>query len=308
MLTFGIYSKQHYLNLGPERRFLGGRVAYSLLRTGDHPSPDEIRMFEDICITLHTSNGTFRTTFRNRFKEVDAVSLRWAREFFQPGFPLRVQDRAASNGLTSTEWWHCLSPVFPGIQFEASDVLMELLEVPAGDETYIIEPSGKPLQYIRPPFVTSLSYRESWRNPLLRWVSFRARKRFARLPRYDGPRRPISCVHPETLALERANPNFRFAIRSVFDRTPGACDVLRTMNILNLSYFSKEQLVEAARAIFDSLTPGGFWIVGRSLEEDGSHHASILRRRDGGWEVLERIGNGSEIEELALTLRFAHEA
>jgi hypothetical protein len=300
MLTLGIYSKEQYLNLGQERRSLGARVAYNLLRTGDNPSPEEIRMFEDICITLHTSNGTFRTTFRERFKEVDAITLRWIQQFFPPNFPLRVEDRAVSSGLTSAEWWKCLSPAFPALQFEASDLLVELLEVRVGGETYIIEPNGKPLQYVRPPFVTSLSYPESWRNPLLRWVASRAEKKFARLPKPLAECRPIPCIHPEARALERGNSNFRFVVRSVFERTPDSCEVLRTMNILNRAYFSPEQLAEAASAIFDSLVPGGIWIVGRTMEDDFTNHVSILRRQDEGWEILERIGNGSEMEEAAL--------
>jgi hypothetical protein len=72
------------------------------------------------------------------------------------------------------------------------------------------------------------------------------------------------------------------------------------MNILNRAYFSEEQLAQAARAIFESVSPGGIWIVGRTLETDLSNHVSILRRQDEGWEPLERIGNGSEIEEIAL--------
>jgi hypothetical protein len=72
------------------------------------------------------------------------------------------------------------------------------------------------------------------------------------------------------------------------------------MNILNRAYFSPEQLAEAASAIFDSLVPGGIWIVGRTMEDDFTNHVSILRRQDEGWEILERIGNGSEMEEAAL--------
>ena len=303
MLTLGIYSKERYLKLGDERRGLGARAAYNLLRTGDNPSLEEIRMFEDICITLNTSNGTFRTTYPERFKEVDAIALRWIEEFFKPGFSLRVQDRAVSTGLTSAEWWRSLSPLYPELQFEASDLLVELLELSHGYETYIVEPNGKPLQYIRPPFVASLGYPESWRNPLLRWVSSRAKKRFARLPLDRAKARPIPCIHPHARSLMHAGCNFRFVVRSVFERTPRACNVLRTMNILNLSYFSTDQLVEAAGAIFDSVTPGGIWIVGRTLETDFTNHASILRRGDEGWEILERIGNGSEIEHLALRTR-----
>lgn len=300
MLTFGIHTKAKYLSLGAERQFLGARVAYNLLRTGDDPGPEELRMFEDICITLHTSNGTFRTTFRDRFKDVDAASLRWIKQMFPSSFPLRVEDRAVSNGLTSAEWWRCLCPSFPAMQFEASDLLIELLEMQSGSETFILEPNGNPLQYIRPPFVTSLGYPESWRNPILRLVSSVARKKFARLAPIGGQCRSISCVHPEARALENATPNFRFVVRSVFERTAARCNVVRTMNILNRSYFSPHQLGDAVRAIFDSIAPGGIWIVGRTLEEDFTNHATIFRRMDNGFDVLEQIGDGSEIEEVAL--------
>jgi hypothetical protein len=297
--TFGIHSREQFLRMGDERRFLGARVAYNLLRVGENPSSEEIKLFEDLCITLRTSNGTFRTTFRDRFRDVDAESVRWIKELFPSETPIRVQDRAVSTGLTSAEWAKRLFQEFANVDFEASDLLTELLELPVGDETYILEPSGKPLQYIRPPFVISIDYRESWRNPILRWMSARVRRKFAGLSWDRSQVRPISFIHPEARALERANPNFRFVVRSIFDRTPGAADVLRTMNILNLSYFSREELSEARSVIFDSVAVGGLWIAGRTLEEDFTNHVTFFRRREHGWDVVGRIGRGSEIEDFA---------
>ena len=138
-----------------------------------------------------------------------------------------------------------------------------------------MEPNGTPLQYIHAPYVVALYHPESWRNPRLRWISTRARKRFDQLPlpadwmkTASGPGyrvSRISCVHPEAQLLGRTHPGFRFQVRSVFDRMPGACHVIRTMNILNASYFSQEQLREGVRTVFDSLKPGGMWIVGRTL-------------------------------------------
>jgi hypothetical protein len=53
-------------------------VAYNLLAdVGDNPTPKSILLFEDICFTLRTSNGTFRTTFRNRFPDLDAIANQW---------------------------------------------------------------------------------------------------------------------------------------------------------------------------------------------------------------------------------------
>ena len=51
------------------------------------------------------------------------------------------------------------------------------------------------------------------------------------------------------------------------------------MNIFNRAYFSEEQLAAGAAAMFDSLEPGGIWIVGRTLEDDLTNHATFFRRQ-----------------------------
>ena len=153
-----------------------------------------------------------------------------------------------------------------------------------------MEPSGKPLQYIRPPFVLSACHREPRRYPLNLWLGVWARKRFARLALPEGWMQTdggpgyrvhrIPCVHPRAAALAARDPRFQFRTRSVFDVTPQSCDVLRTMNILNRAYFAEEQLESAVNAAFDSLRVGGLWIVGRTWEEDFSNHATFFLRRD----------------------------
>lgn len=288
------------MRLGERRRFAGPRAAYNLLRLSDNPTPEEVRAFEDLYYTMRTSNGTFRTTFRKRFVDVDAASIRWI-EKFRSEPEILVQDRAVSSGLTSAEWARSLYAHFPTVSFEASDLMTELVELTSPDgEIWILEPNGTALQSIRPPFVVSIYHPESWRNPFLRWVAARARKRFAGVREAECEVRRIPCIHPEAQALCRTNPGFRFEVRSVFDRTPCACHVLRTMNILNRSYFPDERLAEAAAAVFESLRPGGIWIVGRTMEDDASNHVTFFLRGENSWEPLERMGNGSEIEALAM--------
>jgi len=321
MVKFGIITQEQYLRLGErQRRFSGAHVAYNLLSVGEHPSPEQIRMFEDVSFTLRTSNGTFRTTFRNRFEDVDRVALRWMGTLYPPGSSVLVQDRAVSHGLTSKEFAERIFEHFPSAAFEASDLLLGLVELSVDGEVYIAEHSGTPLQYIKPPYVVPLYHQESLRYLWNRWVARKARRRFDSLelpagwsatqslqpqaiPTQDGRVvrvRYIPYIHPEAVALSRTNPNFRFCERSVFDATPGTCHVLRTMNIFNRDYFSEQQLTEGASAAFQSLHPGGLWIVGRTLEESHTNHATFLRRNESGWELLERIGSGSEMEALAL--------
>jgi hypothetical protein len=71
------------------------------------------------------------------------------------------------------------------------------------------------------------------------------------------------------------------------------------MNVLNRDYFPMQKLIEGVHAAFQSLKPGGLWIVGRTLE-DQTNHVTFLRRAEKQFEVAARIGRGSEIEELAL--------
>jgi hypothetical protein len=313
MLGLGIHTREQYDRMGSARRFAGSQVAYNLLEVGENPSEEDVRAFEDISFTLQTSNGTFRTTFRNRFEDVDTVCLRLLGQFFQPESAIRLEDRAVSHGLTSSEWAKRLLPVFPAASIEASDLVLQLLEVSVeGGEIFITELDGTPLQYISPPFVVSVSHAESWRNPVRRLAAVRARHRFSRLrlprgwtaePQGAGYRvRPIPYVHPEAATLARADSRFTFSRRSVFERSHPPCHVIRTMNIFNRSYFSTEQLEAGYRAMFASLQPGGIWIVGRTLEEDFSNHATFFCRREQGWEVLDRVGGGWEMEEMALRL------
>lgn len=312
MLRFGFCTQDQYLRAGDRRRLAGARAAYTLLDVGDHPTEQQIRVFEDVSFSLRTSNGTTRTTFRRRFRDIDEVSMRWIERSYPADTELRVQDRAASHGLTSWEWAEPLFRAYPRAEMEVSDALLHLtkLTLPSG-EVYITEPGGKPLQYIKAPFVVSVDYPESWRYPVNRLIiAARAKQRFEQLDLPDGWTETsggrgylvgkIPCSHPEARLFSKNNSRFQFRVRSVFECTPDSCHVLRTMNIFNRAYFSTEKLAEGANAAFQSLKPGGIWIVGRTLEEDFSNHATLLRRREDGWEVLERIGGGSEMEQVAL--------
>lgn len=314
MLGFGIFKPEEYLRVRDAQRVPGSRmphVSYDLLDVGDNATEQQIQIFEEISRTLRTSNGTFRTTFSNRFHDLDELAAQWIKKLFSPDTELKVQDRAASHALTSLEWALLLFQAFPLATFEASDTMFNLvkLSLNSGD-AYVLEPNGQPLQYIKWPFVVSLQQKESWRNPISRLVDAGAKRRFDRLPRPDGWMESsvtyqistIPFVHPRALQLSKRDPRFQLQTRSIFDCLPDSCDVLRTMNILNASYFSTDQLIQGINAAFHSLKAGGIWIVGRTLEKDLTNHVTLLRKQEGGWAVLDRLGRGSEIEELALRM------
>jgi hypothetical protein len=310
MLRFGICTHNQFMKAGEQRRFSGSRVSYGLLNIGENPTREQIQIFEDISFTLSTSNGTFRTTFRNRFRDVDAATIDILKTLYPSESELIVQDRAASHGLTSLELARQIFQAFPNSKFEASDRLLYLIQLSlATDEKFIMEPEGQPLQYIRPPFVVSLAHEESLLLPINRLIAAQARRRLRQLlppggwmESFGGDGDQVSqinCVHPEALTFSRTNSRFELRTRSVFDVTPDAVHLLRTMNILNKDYFSESQLREGSEAAFRSLKPGGVWIVGRTLERNFSNQVTFLQKLENGWGILARIGNGSEMEGYA---------
>jgi hypothetical protein len=314
MRYLGVLTTEEYRKLGQERRLLGPRVAYNLLDVGSSPSREDVEVFEDICFTLRLSNGTYRTSFRNRFQDVNALVDQVLAELFDADQPLMIQDRAVSHALTSLEWAQAILARFPAAQVEASDLTLHLLEVTAADGTrYITEPDGTFLQAILPPFVVSLYHPEALRYPLHRLVASRAKKRLAalQLPKgwaqQNAPKgvqvKKISLVHPEARAFAEQDGRFSVVWRSVFDRDPASCNVLRTVNILNRAYFSEQELIGGIDAAFLSLREGGVWIVGRTTEEDLKNHVTLFRRGTDRWEVLARAGNGTELEDLVLGWR-----
>ena len=182
MLQFGILTADQYAIATRRRRLTGSGVSLNLLEVSDHPTREEISRFEEISVGLRTSNGTTRTTFRHRMVDVDEVALRLMRREFRPDNELIIQDRAASNCLTSTEWAEQILAVFSRVHFEASDNLLYLFRIslPRG-RTYFVEPGGQPLQYVKSPFVICLYPREPYRYPLNQFIAALAKWSFRRL-------------------------------------------------------------------------------------------------------------------------------
>lgn len=302
MLALGISTEGQYARARSRRRLDGSAISYGLLQIGNNPTREEISRFEEISLSFRTSNGTTRRTFRRRMRDVDATTLELIQQWHSWDAELRVQDRAASNCLTSAELAEPLFRAFPHATLEASDRLLYVLKISLSrGRAYIIEPNGELLQYICPPLVVCLSSLQPYRCPLRRLIAARAKKSFQQsgLPQrcsgYQMDR--ISCIHPEADALCKRDSRFHICTRSIFDPSADV-DVLRTMNILNKAYFPREKLVEGASAAFQSVKPGGLWIVGRTSENE-TNDVTFFRRIDRRWEVVARLGTGSEIEQLA---------
>jgi len=293
--------------------------SYRILKLPQPPSPADVSIFENAMRGLRLPNGIYRTTYRGRMAELDEISCRILRSNFPGSMQLQAEDWAASDCLTASEFAAVLWRHFPQAVLTASDLHFHMIEaVHNWQGAFVFEESGQPLQYILPPFVISFSRVTSplyLLNRILLAVSRRMAEKAWKAAAavvwkdllddqvfdIDGWRiQRIPLIHPEALALARATPLFRFHRHSVFDWVPEPVEFIRTMNILNRSYFSNADLTRGSLAVHKSLREGGIWVIGRTLEEVSppEHHASIWRKHHGRLQLLERIGKGAEIDDL----------
>ena len=165
LLKLGIYRLDQY-HSGPAPNWLAGvrsalsrnRVALSLLRTDVPATPKQIEIFENTLAQVRLSSGVYRTTFRGRFKLLNEFLNRRLAAQFDTNAALHLEDWAASDCLTSSEWAASLLPLFPRATLTASDLTLYLIEAILPDgSSYILETGGEPQQYVRRPFVVRLS-------------------------------------------------------------------------------------------------------------------------------------------------------
>ncbi len=299
------------------------RISLRLLRTEIPASPQEIAVFEALMQGLRLSSGIYRTTFHGRFRNLDLFVNDLLVKRYPPTAALDIQDWAASDCLTSSEWAASVLPLFPNARLEASDLMLFLVEVSHGKHTVIQERDGQALQYIGPSFLVDLSRPEPRPSMLTRMMMSRARSIIAEVQtrlaipvtwlESDGDSlsqppfevRKLPMVHPEAALFRMRNDPFSIARHSAFEALSKPVDVIRSMNIYNLGYFEPPQLLEGAKAVWKSLKPGGLWIVGRTWQEDPpSHNVSLFERTDAGFQLAQRHGEGSEIESLVLGQTF----
>jgi hypothetical protein len=329
MLRFGIFRMEDYCpepagTLGRLRHFLTkDHVSFQLLRTSVPATPRQVVLFEAIMQQMRLASGVYRTTFRGRLRDLDRFVIELLGKRYDRQAALEVHDWAASDCLTSAEWAESLLQRFPKAHLHASDLTLFLLEVelPRGG-AFILERDGEPLQYLRPPFVIRLNPPEPKSLLVNRLLSHQARARLTRMratliipedwldssavtltvPPFNL--RKISVIHPDAEALQSRDPRFSIERHSVFSALPQPVDIIRSMNIFNRTYFPTERLTEGAQAIWRSLKPSGWWIVGRTWREDPpAHHVSVLEKTPSGFQLVERYGDGSEVESLALELK-----
>ncbi len=255
-------------------------------------------------------HGTSKTTYRHRLDDLNPL----IEPLLPPDRPLDLLDVAVSSGVSTVEWIQSLTRAGIPHRMVAGDAVID---------AYLLS-FGKRVRALadRTGFLMQLDLAGravSTRPP-------RSLGRFRFLPAIWIVRAVVRLFGPALAERSASAPVRRWGItcrplqlvtRSLTEQ-PGAqvieddilrengsgrrFHVVRAANILNRGYFDAQTLKQMLRNLRGRLHPYGLLIVCRSLP-GGRNDATIFRLGERGtFSATARLNEGSEIEDLVLSL------
>lgn len=305
MLKFGIFKPEQLTrrvldSVMGRRKFIAIDL-YSSVRADDPNSRYlEERMLERFAV----ANSTFKYTTARRFDEFDRKVVDVIGRCFSPTAqqqPLRVHDVGVSDGRTSVAFYEALTTLYEGnIDFTASDMTSFVWAVsrPGSRNRIVLDDRGQLLQIIAPPFVFSTIRPESAllyplntaiRQLLTLFYARPLQRTFQKGRELSRKRIPLICR--DCIAFIEQG-SFSFIDHDLLAPPVGRFHIIRVMNLLNISYFTDEQLSRALENIFTSLEDGGLFITGSNFESGTEVNGAVYRKEKGNVEKLLESGSG----------------
>jgi chemotaxis methyl-accepting protein methylase len=301
MLKFGVHRPEQ-LNRRKLDSFAGRRQFLALDLYHRVPEGPEADYFQErILSRLAVANGTFKYTRAHRFDTFDRLSLEEIRKQFQSD-TLRVHDIGVSDGRTAAHFFEVLTDVYAELDFTASDLshCFHVVRRRGGSWRVITDDRGNLIQVVAPPFVFNVARQESkllypLNHMVRRVVTALYAQRLLRDPGVARETIEIICASCRA-ALETGK--FHFKSYDLLAGPKGAFDVIRAMNLLNLSYFSEPDFRRIFANIKESLIEGGLFIAGSNEESGSEVNGAIYRKQAGRLIKLAQSGSGLAAEPL----------
>jgi hypothetical protein len=268
---------------------------------------DEIQ--ERMLRRFRLQNGVLKCTQARRFDDFDQLSLPVITAAFSTEQPIRVHDIGASDGRASCGLFDHLNHLYgERLNFSASDYApyLYVLRRMQSARRIVIDDQHQVLQIIMPPFVFIVFRAKSIKfAPLYDLVRIIVSSLYARPlvedyraghPAVERTRLELVCRECRAYISERNN--FHFDRYDVLSGPTECFDVIRAMNVLNFTYFSKTQLRRALQNIVESLSEGGLLITGSNTERGTIVDGGIYKKMKNHMEMVEISGSGSKVDAL----------
>lgn len=279
------------------------------------------RLEEQFFYSIELSNGTHKRTWAGRLDDVDRATVAAFRNLGIA--PTRFMDVAVSSGVSTVSWFDALREAGLRPRMTATDLTMTAYLVRLHSWLHVlVDRQGFPLQYDVCGYVWRPRCRLRYYplgNGLLTLLWGRLYRDVAERHNLLGHLKSLGSQPPAT-----DDPLIKAEIKLVTHRLRNNCDielldddilapnppsiqrqfdVIRAANILNRSYFPAEQLRVAIRNLRERLTGAGACLLIVRTDESMTNNGSLFSLNpDGTFSVVERMGTGSEVEDIVLSL------
>lgn len=263
------------------------------------------QMEQDFFSSLMARNKTYKTTFRQRFADVNPHLVRSLRDGASP--PVRVLDIGVSYGVSTVELYEDLRAAGLEVRIVATDILIDACLVRVWPHCHaLLDHSGFPLRFDLPwgtmkPWVVADDYRSGrfiLRKGINKALTHRARRILARPG--DARITRVKLVTPRLLANDDITVGTDDISR--YNRAfAGNFDMVRAANVLNKGYFSDAVLATMVGNIRRYLSAAGGYLFVVRTHQDNSNHGTLFRLgHNQRFEAVWRAGSGSEVEQIVL--------
>lgn len=241
--------------------------------------------------------GVWKRTNRGRLKRTEEMLCAHARP--EPRQGLMFLDIGASDGITTVEAVRALRRTFGGeVHALLTDRDLWLFRYRRGPIVEYRAADGEPILTRLGPFGVRLARHrrevQPDRSPMARL--YLKLNRFRRSMRLDAR---ISLVNP----VSQSEPNITIMELDCLiynESLRGGMSAIRASNILNLGYFSPQQIRHAIGHFHSYLRENGCLIVSRGDDQlDGQvENGSVWRKESCRFRWLQDFGSGSEIKSV----------
>jgi hypothetical protein len=299
MIKTGLYRTEHLSSLRSTRGFFGGtrRISVTLygqtagIRDGEKWAERILGLFSD-------GRGAYKRTYARRFDRFDAVAIRHIAESFGDGRALVIHDAGVSDARTACDFFRTVAARFNNVTYYASDYEVVLSTLQLGKIKVTTNQKGEILEIVLPPFVFNVIKPENFLVYPINYAFFHIARTVC-APRVLAAHRAgkiqpssLSLFCADAVQLAMSDSRFRLLEHDLLAPAPfsGLVDVVRVMNVLNSSYFTRQELARIVERIFDSLIDGGLFVVGSNDEADSEVRGAIYRKTNRGFAKLTRSG------------------
>jgi hypothetical protein len=298
MLRFGVCSPQQlYANqlndvFGKEKN-----ISIELYEDLNDANGRDRQDYQEIVLGRFKFGHVFKRTYAKRFTAFDQSLICAVRKHFGENRKevLTIHDAAASDGRTSLELYNELTGLYKDrLLFLGTDILPWVYSVhkPRGHLKAVLNDDGQIIQLIYPPFVFDCGRVESrfyWINRIILRCLQKQGSELSALFLNKSSNvlvRKIFLIHTQCRELLKRKNNFTFERHNILEPIERQFDLVRAMNILNLRYFSPEEIRHILRSVFFSLREGGLFATGSNENPGSEVDGGIYLKMAYGFELF----------------------